>query len=78
MNKLKKILAKILEIKEDEINDKTSPDNTPTWDSYNGLLIASELEEAFNLKFTMDEVTRVKNVKDIKGVLKKHKIKINS
>ena len=77
MNKLRKILSRILEIKESEINDKTSPDNTPTWDSYNGLMIASELEEAFSLKFTMDEVTKVKNVKDIKKVLAKHHVKIN-
>jgi acyl carrier protein len=78
MNKLKKILAKILEIDEKKINDGTAPDNTPTWDSYNGLLIASELEEAYNVKFTMDEITKVKNVKDIRKVLAKHNIKTDS
>lgn len=76
MDKLKKILAKILEVDEGEINDKTSPKNTPTWDSYNALLMVSEIEQAFDKRFTMDEVMKVKNVGDIRKVLRKHGVKI--
>ena len=72
MNKLNQILAKVLGINQDQITDQTSPDNVETWDSFNGLMLVSELENEFNVRFTMDEVISVKCVKDIKEALKKH------
>lgn len=77
MDRLKAILSKVLSIGTDSINDKTSPDNVESWDSFNGLMLVSELEKEFNVKFTMEEVMSVKNVKDIKESLKKHGIKLN-
>jgi acyl carrier protein len=75
MGKLEETLAKSLGIPASTINDQTSPENTESWDSFTGLMMVSELESAFNVKFTMDEVTSVKNVADIKKVLKKHNLK---
>ena len=77
MNRLKVVLSKVLGIAPDSINDKTSPSNVESWDSFNGLMLASELEKEFNVKFTMEEVVSVKNVRDIKESLKKHGIKLN-
>ena len=77
MDKLKAILSKILGMEADSITDKTSPDNVESWDSFNGLMLVSELEKEFNVKFTMEEVVSVKNVRDIKESLKKHGIKLN-
>lgn len=76
MKRVKDILSKILEIDENDITDETSPGNVETWDSFNGLIIASELENVFNVKFTMEEVASVKCVKDIKDTLKRHGIKL--
>lgn len=76
MERLKVILSKILNIPESEITDQTSPDNTENWDSFNGLLIVSELENTFNVNFTMDEIREVKCVKDIKASLKSHGVNI--
>lgn len=75
MKRLNSILSKVLGIDESLITDKTSPQNVDSWDSFNGLLLVSELEKEFNIKFTMDEVMSVKCVKDIKERLKKHGIK---
>lgn len=72
MDKLKLILAKVLVIKEETINDQTSPENVENWDSFNGLMLVSELESGFNIKFTMDEIISVKSVGEIKLALKKH------
>ena len=72
MKRLNAILSKVLEIEEDSISDKTAPENVETWDSFNGLMLVSELEKTFNVKFTMEEVTAVKCVKDIKDALKRH------
>lgn len=48
----------------------------PNWDSFNGLLMVSELEEAFGVEFTMAEVTSVKTVRDIKATLAKHGVTV--
>ena len=69
-------MSKILGIDENIITDKTSPANVESWDSFNGLMIASELEREFKLTFTMEEITSVKNVGDIKESLRKHGIKL--
>lgn len=76
MEKLKKILSKVLGVDESKITDETSPDNVEAWDSFNGLMLVSELENEFGVKFTIDEVTRVKNVGDIIKILKKYKINV--
>lgn len=75
MKKLNAILSEVLQITEDVITDSTSPDTVPTWDSYNGLLLVSELENNFGVRFTLEEVLAVKNVGDIKKALEKHGIK---
>jgi len=76
MKKLTVVLARVLEIPEAEITDDTGPDNVASWDSFNGLLLVSELEEAFDVEFTMEEVTSVKSVRDIKDILNKYGIAI--
>jgi acyl carrier protein len=74
--KLYNLLSKILEIPAKSINDKTAPENVESWDSFNGLMIATELERVFEATFTIDEVISVKNVGDIKKNLRNHKIDI--
>ncbi|MBU1036478.1 acyl carrier protein [Patescibacteria group bacterium] len=73
--KLYDILAKILEISREEINDNISPENTPTWDSFNAVMMVAELEKSSGTKFDMADVMAVKNVGDIKKVLDKYKVK---
>lgn len=74
---LEELLGKVLGIDPSSITDATSPDNTPSWDSFNGLLLVTELEKKFNVSFTIDEVAAVKNVGDIKSSLKQHGAKLD-
>jgi acyl carrier protein len=76
MKRLKTILSKILNIEESIINDQTCPQNVENWDSFNGLMMVSEIEKNYKVKFTMKEVMAVKCVKDIKESLKSHGIKL--
>lgn len=75
MSRLKKILSKVLEVDEKEIHDDSSPDAIESWDSFNGLMIVTELENEFKVNFTMDEVINIVNVGDIKKALIKHGVK---
>lgn len=76
MKKLNAILSRVFGIKESEINDKTSPGNVESWDSFNGLMLVSELEKEFKVNFTMEEIVSVKCVKDIKDSLKRHGVEL--
>lgn len=76
MLKLEELIGKVLGIDPKTVNDKTSPENVESWDSFNGLLLATELEKNFKAKFTVEEIASVKSVGDIKAILKKHGITI--
>ena len=70
--KLYGIIAKIMDIPIDEINDDSSPETITSWDSFNSYILLDELESEFKTEFTLDEITETKNVSDIKKNLKIH------
>lgn len=74
MSKLKDILSRILNMSPDSITDATGPENAESWDSFNSLLIATELEKEFKVKFSLEDIVSVKSVGDIKKILIKHEI----
>ncbi len=76
-NELYKIIAKVFSISESEINDESGPENIEAWDSFNGLVLVDELENHFNVKFTISEIIDVKNVSDIKRHLKNYNVDID-
>lgn len=69
---VEQVLSKVLNVSVDIITDDTGPEHVSSWDSFNALLIVTELEKNFNVEFTIDEVIEVKKVADIKRILKKH------
>ena len=76
-NNLYKIIAKVLSISESGISDESGPENIELWDSFNGLVLVDELENHFNVKFTISEIVDVKNVSDIKRHLKNHNVDLD-
>jgi acyl carrier protein len=74
MLKIKELIAKVLDVEKESLNDESSSENISSWDSFNGLMIVSELERNFNIRFSMEEVIEMKTINDIKNVLKKHGI----
>ncbi|MEK7551818.1 MAG: acyl carrier protein [Patescibacteria group bacterium] len=77
MKRVRKILSDVLSIRENTITDKTSPSNTETWDSFNALMIVSELEREFKISFTFEEIAEVTCVGDITKALEKRGIKLH-
>ena len=75
--KLYSLLSKILNIPLEQIIESTGPENTSSWTSFNGYVMLDELENTFDVKFTIDEAMDVKNVSDIKRHLKNHGVKID-
>jgi acyl carrier protein len=76
MKRLNRVLSNVLGVEASSITDATSPDTVASWDSFNGLMLVSELETEFGVHFTMQEVTDVRSVGDIKKALAKHGVRL--
>jgi|TARA_Y100001949_G_scaffold124561_1_gene106337 acyl carrier protein len=76
-NNIYAIVAKVFSIPESQVNDQSSPENIDSWDSFNGLILVDELENHFNIKFSISEIIDVKTVSDIKRHLKNHNVTLD-
>ena len=72
-----KIISKVFSVPISEINDESGPETIESWDSFNGLVLVDELENSFNVKFSISEIVDVKCVRDIKKHLKNHGVDLN-
>ena len=75
--RLYEIIAKVMDIPIDKIDDNSSPETISSWDSFNSYILLDELESEFQTEFSIDEVTETKDVADIKKHLKNHGIELN-
>lgn len=72
--KLFTLIGRIMDVPVTELNDDSSPETIPSWDSFNSYLLLDELESEFQTEFSIDEVVETKNIADIKKHLKNHGI----
>jgi acyl carrier protein len=65
MERLKKIFATVLGVSTDKVVPTMSPENTPSWDSLNAIVLITEIEKEFKVRFGYDEAMAVKNFADV-------------
>jgi acyl carrier protein len=70
--RLLKILADTLGLDAGSLNDATSMENTPQWDSVAHLNLVLSFEQAFGQRFSPDEFLQMQSVADIKRVFAGH------
>lgn len=70
MNKLTTIFSSVLGVNESDIGPDLSPHNTPTWDSLNAIILLTEIEHAFEVKFDYDQAMSIKNFGDVIELVK--------
>ena len=63
--KVKEIIAKVLEVEVSEINDDTAIGDIPEWDSLSHIQIVSSIEKEFGFNFTPDVMMDLEDVSDI-------------
>ena len=68
-SELKDLIAGILKISAEDINDLSSPDSIDSWDSHAHLNLVLALESKFNISFDDDEVLELLSYKSIKKSL---------
>ena len=59
-----------------ELTDKTTADDIDGWDSLEHITIISAVEKAFKMRFTMKEVSGMKNVGEMMDILAERAKKI--
>ena len=72
--KLYILSGRIMDVPATDLNDNSSPETIPSWDSFNSYLLLDELESEFQTEFSIDEVVETKNIADIKKHLRNHGI----
>ncbi|HCY18456.1 MAG TPA: acyl carrier protein [Deltaproteobacteria bacterium] len=68
--KIAHIFSEILGLNFSEIKKDISRDTTPEWDSLNHLMLLTEIEKEFKMKFKAAEITKIKTLQDIETILK--------
>jgi len=55
------------------LTDSTTAEDIEDWDSLSHITLICEIEDAFDCKFSMKDVTSMKNVGEMLDILAKHK-----
>ena len=63
--KVKEIIAQVLEVEVSEINNDTAIGDIPEWDSLSHIQIVSSIEKEFGFNFTPDVMMDLEDVSDI-------------
>jgi len=67
--KVKEIIAKVLEVPVDQINEDTAIGDIPEWDSLSHIQIISAIEKEFGFHFTPDVMMDLEDVSDISAAV---------
>ena len=70
--KLYDLIARVMQVPISEIDDTSGPETIERWDSFQKLILLDDLETAFEIKFTLDEILSINTVADIKRNLLNH------
>ena len=68
-DKLRSILAEAIELEPDEIDDASSPDTTPEWDSFAHMNMVAVIEKEYGISLTIDEVIEMQSLPKILEVV---------
>jgi acyl carrier protein len=66
------VFAEGLGLSPNDINEDTSPENTPQWDSLAAMGLVALLEETFDIELTTEEIMSMRSVKLAREALKVH------
>ena len=58
-----------------ELDEETTAEDIEDWDSLNHITLMAAVEKEFGLRFTMGEVSKMKNVGEMVGIIAARKTK---
>ena len=69
-DKIKEILATILEIDQSDINNNTNPDTVSSWDSLRHMKLVFSIEDEYDVQFSDDQIIQLTDVGKIIDCIK--------
>jgi acyl carrier protein len=69
--RLKKIIGQIVNNDQITLNNNTTADDVPGWDSFNHINIITGVEMEFGIRFNVAELESLKNVGDFVALIEK-------
>lgn len=76
MDKLAETFATVLRIDAARLNDESSPENTPSWDSMNAVRLVTAIEETFSVELTTTEILRMRTLGMARDVLRRKGVQV--
>ncbi len=70
--RLYKIISQVLNIRLEDINEESGPENLEEWDSFKFLVLIDKIETEFNTKFDLKDILGIKKVRDLEEVISKY------
>jgi acyl carrier protein len=67
--KVRSIVADILQVKSGALSADSSPETVDTWDSVHHLNLVLALEESFDFQFSPEEMDQMKTIGQIAGIV---------
>ncbi|MEM9059730.1 MAG: acyl carrier protein [Pseudomonadota bacterium] len=67
--KLEKIVAQVLAVDETELSDESNALNTRNWDSLRHIELLLAVETAYEVRFSMAEITSMQKLGDMRDLL---------
>lgn len=64
-------MCDVLRLKKNQLNDDLSMETTENWDSLKHMDLITSMEDELKIKFRMDEIVIMKDIKTIKKIINK-------
>lgn len=75
--RVERIFRDVLEDRNIVLSEETSPENTPSWDSFAQVKLMLALEEEFGVTFSVDDLAGVSNAGDLIAALRAHGVELS-
>ena len=70
IEELIELVAEIVDLPENQIDEKSGPMTLPEWDSLAHFCIVAAIEEKYKIKLEMNQIITIKSIKDIENFIK--------
>lgn len=67
--RLKNVILRTLDLKDCSINDETTADQVPGWDSLNHINVILSIEREYKIRLKGHEVFKLKNIGDLQKLV---------
>jgi acyl carrier protein len=71
------LIGKVLGVDPSTLNEESNAQTTPRWDSLRHIEVIFAMENAFHVRFTMPEISGLRNLGDIRRLLLSKGVRLN-